>query len=87
MTLQSDIEATYSHSLSDKVKFDCKADPKDPGVGLWQWIVESHDRKSRTWSKHYVCRTGAGRYNKSPECPWDSCKDGNCYQCETGWKQ
>lgn len=86
-TVQTDIEDSYSHDLSIKIAFSCPEDPDDPsaGVGLWQWVVESSDGKSMTYSKHWVCRTGEGRYNKSPECPWNACKDGNCYECESGW--
>lgn len=86
-TISYDIEDSYSASLSDKISFSCPEDPDDPsaGVGLWQWIVESSDRKTKTYSKHWVCRTGEGRYNKAPECPWNACIDGNCYECESGW--
>lgn len=86
--IKHDTEDMYSHEFTDKLSFSCERDPQDPdgGVGLWQWVVESSDGKSKTYTNHYVCRTGAGRYNKSPACPWNACTDGHCYYCESGWQ-
>lgn len=82
LEVQNDVENSYSYSIEEKISFSCPA-PEDPsdGVGLWQWIVKSSDGKSMTYTRHWLCRYGEGRYNVSPQCPWNACKDGNCYEC------
>lgn len=87
LAIQNDVEDTYQYETLQTIGFTCD-DIEDPseGVGLWQWVVKTSDGKTKTLTKHWVCRYGPGYYNKAPECPWNACIDGNCYECESGWQ-
>jgi hypothetical protein len=61
----------------------CTAKDKE-GTGLWQWIVRTEDGEILAKDQHTVCKSGDG-YNKSPRCPWNACKNGDCTECEQGW--
>lgn len=64
--IQVDIEDSYTASYSQIITTTCEEDPTGSGVGLWQWVVQSPDGTIKTYSKHWVCRQGAGKFNKSP---------------------
>ena len=42
-TISVDTERTYSYTTSVSYTITCTAKPDSPGVGLWQWVVESSD--------------------------------------------
>lgn len=88
LAIKNDVENFYSRNYEEKITFTCERDPSDPdaGVGLWQWVVKSSDSQHKTKTNHYACRTGEGRFNRSPACPWNACIDGPCYECRTDWK-
>ena len=56
------------------------------GVGLWQFVMNSNDRSSTTYTKHTVCRYG-DLYNVKPKCPWNACANGDCSVCKEDWYQ
>ena len=56
------------------------------GVGLWQFVVANGDGSVVTQSRHTVCRYGAN-YNKAPDCPWNSCANGECTECYYDWEE
>lgn len=60
--IQDDARSFYSYD--SKTSYQVKCDPKDAdGVGLYQWVVESADGKSKVATNHTVCRYGASLYN------------------------
>ena len=78
--LRNSVSETTSISHSEERTTTCTAENKE-GAGFWQWIVRTEDGSILAKDKHTVCKTGPG-YNKSPECPWSACKNGDCSECE-----
>ena len=83
--ISRDVQASYSYDYSQDVTVECNAEKAADGVGLWQWITTTTDGSSKTYTTHSVCRYGSN-YNKSPECPWNACLDGQCTTCDPAWK-
>ena len=70
-TLTTDITETYKYNIDIGYQTPCTADPKNPGTGLYQWVVASADRKSDVFSTNTVCRYGPLSIT-APECPWNA---------------
>ena len=68
--IAKDTETAYSADISVDVTHHCTAKSSEEGVGLWQWVSESADGKTRTFLDHTVCRYGDGKWNTSPACPY-----------------
>ena len=89
-TFEQKLNAGYQHDVSNDTSTAMTKDysikwpitcsdqsGEGGGVGLWQFMVQSHDGQDLTMTTHTVCRYGAD-YNTSPKCPWDACLDGSC---------
>ena len=81
VAIAQDTESAYSYDISVDLLLTCTG---TEGVGLWQYVTESRDGKSRVLTTHTVCRYGAN-YNSSPACPWMACLDLECTQCKGDW--
>lgn len=84
--ITSDTTESYEETYSDDVTVYCTQQGDKLGVGLWQWVTMSADGKSKTRTRHTVCRYG-DNYDSSPKCPWNACIDGECTTCDPAWKQ
>ena len=81
-----DTERTYSYTTSVNYTITCTAKPDSPGVGLWQWVVESSDGQTSVLTPHTVCRYGE-IYSTPPACPWNAClgSSPDCSKCTDDW--
>jgi len=84
-SIKHDTTNTYSYDVAADVTLKCTAPEGTSGVGLWQWVVESADRLSKTFTLHSICRYGSN-YTQSPECPWNACLNGDCSECSPDWE-
>ena len=42
-TITQDIERTFVYDVSIDYNITCTAQPENPGVGLWQWVIGTND--------------------------------------------
>ena len=69
--LQTTTEDSYSYNYDVEVDLTCTSQEGDPGVGLWQWVTESHDGQSKTFTSNWLCTYGAN-HASPPPCPWNA---------------
>ena len=78
-------EHDMDFGVSEDITVTCTAQDDSAGVGLWQWVVMTADKRTQVESIHTVCRYGEN-YNKPPKCPWNACLDGECLECVSDWR-
>lgn len=80
-------EQTYGYTTNNTIEVSCPTpnDPINEGVGYWVFRVTNADKTTKATQALGVCRYGAGRWNKAPECPFAACIDSQCTQCRD-WK-
>lgn len=58
-TIMRDTKTSYSLDYSLDIELTCTG---TDGVGLWQWVSETNDSKSKVLSQHTVCRYGENAF-------------------------
>ena len=84
-SLTHDVQSTYGVDYGIANHTTCTTKDKE-GAGLYQWIVSTDDMRNQAFTWHTVCRTGA-LWNKAPECPFFSCLNADCSECESDWSR
>lgn len=70
--IAEDARNSYSIDTETTHRITCTEKYLEPGVGLWQWVIESSDGQISVMTQHTVCRYGE-LYNTPPACPWNAC--------------
>ena len=83
-TIEHDTTNMYTQDIGYDWHITCGDGGESGGVGLWQWVTETHDSQTKVLTKHTVCRYGEN-YNTMPKCPWNACSNGDCTDCRGDW--
>lgn len=97
-TITNDSKKSMKKELSAELKVKCskkdtckaQGDCQSGGVGLWQFVMQSNDGKSKIRTPHTVCRYGnvkGAEYNQPPACPWNACLNEDCSECASDWNE
>ena len=85
--IEVDTSSDFTQNVDIEWEISCTGEKgPDGGVGLWQFVVDNSDGSVMTQTRHTVCRYGE-LYNKSPNCPWNACANGDCSECLDGWQE